>query len=154
MKTCKKCAESKSLDRFGINKHGNPNGKCKDCLNEEKRERYASDPEARRRMLDGQKKWKYGLSREEFDALLESQGGGCAVCGTLEPGGKGWQIDHDHACCDLPPNGSGRTCGQCTRGILCPNCNLGLGAFGDSIDKMLAAMTYIMSTRDPLSALQ
>ena len=146
MRTCKKCGESKPLERFGINKHGNPNGGCKDCLARIKREKYHGDPEARKRMLDGQKKWKYGLSREVFDSLLEAQGGGCAICGTREPGGKGdWHIDHDHACCNLPPNGSGRTCGQCTRGLLCSSCNVGLGAFGDDINRMASAMAYLMS---------
>lgn len=144
MRTCKKCGTSRPLGRFGINKHGNPDGTCKDCLNAKKRERYANDADFRKRTLDVQKMWKYGLSRERFDEMLRVQGGGCAVCGASEPGGKGeWHIDHDHSCCPLPANGSGRTCGQCVRGLLCTGCNVGLGAFGDDIDRMAAAIDYL-----------
>lgn len=154
MRICKRCHESRDGSRFGVNKHGNLNGTCKDCVNTAKRAKYHADPQARRRMLDGQKSWKYGLSREAFDEMLASQGGGCAVCGATTPGGKGeWHIDHDHSCCNLPPNGSGRTCGRCTRGLLCSKCNVGLGAFDDDIDKMSAAMAYLMSSRDLLSGL-
>jgi hypothetical protein len=61
----------------------------------------------------------YGLSRERFDALLEFQGGGCAICGAAEAGyGRRWHIDHDHGCCP-----GERACGQCVRGILCLTCN-------------------------------
>lgn len=143
MKICNRCEEERPEGRFAKNKHGNLNGTCKDCYNKVKRDRYASDPLARQAMLDGQRKWKYGLSREEFDALLESQGG-CAICGVTEPGGKGeWHIDHDHACCPFAPNGSGRTCGKCTRGLLCTGCNVGLGAFRDDVESLTKAIKYL-----------
>lgn len=132
------------LDRFHTNKHGNLNGTCKDCENAAKRERYASNPESRRAMLDGQRKSKYGISREEFDDMLARQGGGCAICGTTKPGGKGeWHVDHDHSCCDIPPSGAGKTCGNCNRGLLCTNCNVGLGSFKDDVDRLAAAIKYL-----------
>lgn len=58
---------------------------------------------------------KYGLNPTEFDALLDRQGNGCAVCRV--PFGehqRGPQIDHCHET------------GQ-VRGLLCTSCNIGLG---------------------------
>lgn len=51
-------------------------------------------------------------------------------------------IDHDHSCCNRE---SGRTCGKCTRGLVCHYCNTALGfiergsATLDQYDKYLTA---------------
>lgn len=78
-------------------------------------------------------KRKYGLEIEEFDALLASQGGGCAVCGG-PPNAKNWHIDHDHR--------SGKV-----RGILCNGCNTGIGSMRDDPAIMRAAAEYIERCR-------
>lgn len=70
----------------------------------------------RARLLEG----KYGVTSEWYDQKLAEQGGGCAMCGSTKLS-KGWNflaIDHDHA--------SGKTKGS-VRGILCHQCNTGLG---------------------------
>lgn len=65
---------------------------------------------------------KFNLTRAGYQALLEEQGGCCAIC--LRPPKKNrLAIDHDHACC--PGSGS---CGHCIRGLLCAGCNVQLGA--------------------------
>lgn len=38
---------------------------------------------------------KYGLSVEEWRAILEAQGGVCAICGKLPPSGR-LVVDHEH----------------------------------------------------------
>jgi Recombination endonuclease VII len=68
------------------------------------------DPDAYRRQ---QRRTKYGMEQEDYDELLESQGGRCAICG--RPFGRVC-IDHDHAT------------GQ-VRGLLCNLCNSRLGWF-------------------------
>jgi hypothetical protein len=67
--------------------------------------------------------------------MLANQGGGCAICGTAA---SKWHVDHDHACCP-----SIYTCGKCIRGILCRDCNVGLGNFRDSPELIECALTYL-----------
>jgi hypothetical protein len=64
----------------------------------------------------------FGLTLEQYDEILEAQGGVCAICGA-PPGEKNLGVDHDHACCPS----SRKTCGKCIRGLLCMNCNQELG---------------------------
>lgn len=71
----------------------------------------------------------YGLTRQELDLLL-SQHDRCAICGSPEWGRKGPQVDHCHE--------TGRV-----RGILCSNCNQGLGRFGDDPALLRAAAGYL-----------
>jgi len=63
---------------------------------------------------------RYGITYPEFMILLAKQDGKCAICqGEIDRDTA--NIDHDHACC----SGS-KTCGSCTRGLLCNRCNVGL----------------------------
>jgi hypothetical protein len=85
--------------------------------------------------------WAYGLTPEAYDALLKSQGGCCAICGSPDPRNGGqlrWAVDHDHACC-----AGKKTCGRCVRALLCHPCNQGLGLFGDDPVRLRAAAAYL-----------
>lgn len=84
---------------------------------------------------------RYGLSGPKFEALLQQQSGGCAVCGTVEPDGA-WTVDHDHACCP-----SESSCGACIRGVLCFRCNTALGLLGDSVKTITRALRYVSEHR-------
>lgn len=87
---------------------------------------------------------KYSITPEEFEAMLDSQGGVCAVCGTDSPGGRGnFHVDHDHECCP----GTANSCGQCIRGLLCHACNIMLGNAGDSAERLLAGAAYLQTSR-------
>lgn len=110
------------------------------------------DPEARKAyQAEYKKKWKaanpdkvkqsqrrqdlkkYGLTPECYSTLYEKQGGRCAICGTTEQKGgrfKTFCVDHDHE--------TGRV-----RGLLCYDCNFGLGKFGDNISHLVAAIHYL-----------
>ena len=48
-------------------------------------------------------------------------------------------VDHDHACCPTQRN----TCGECRRGILCHDCNAGIGYLDDDPMKLRAALDYL-----------
>lgn len=71
----------------------------------------------------------YGLTRDELHALIE-QHDRCAICGGSDWGKKGPQVDHDHD--------TGRV-----RGVLCSNCNTGLGHFRDDAALLRKAVRYL-----------
>lgn len=72
----------------------------------------------------------YGITPEEHKALFAQQGERCAICGSAEPRGKGWHVDHDHVT-------------DRVRGILCHKCNVGLGNFDDDPARLQAAIDYV-----------
>lgn len=85
----------------------------------------------------------WGMTRSEYEEMIERQGGGCAICGHPGSEKNRLAIDHDHACC---PGKKGRkTCGKCIRAILCTRCNAGLGQFFDDPEILEAAAAYVRS---------
>jgi len=57
----------------------------------------------------------YGLTEDEYAALLAFQGGTCAIPRCRARGVvKRLAVDHDHACCPGPIS-----CGRCVRGLVC-----------------------------------
>ena len=83
---------------------------------------------------------RYGLTMDQFDDMVQAQGGKCAICATDKPGGSGmWHVDHDHSCCSTRKT----SCGKCLRGLLCSRCNIGLGNFGDDISVLVRAAEYL-----------
>ncbi len=72
-----------------------------------------------------------GATLEQYHALVARQGGRCGVCGG--PPGRGrstYNIDHDHKTGQL-------------RGLLCHNCNVGLGHFKDNPELLHRAAEYL-----------
>lgn len=83
---------------------------------------------------------RYGLTPERYDEMVAAQGGTCAICGRAESAHHSLllKIDHDRTCCP-----SHASCGECVRGLLCSNCNRGLGLFGDDAARLEAAAGYL-----------
>lgn len=82
---------------------------------------------------------RYGLSSLQISAILLDAS--CAICNeSLSE--QDVHIDHDHSCCP----GNARTCGECTRGILCNDCNRGLGLFQDDPGRLQAAVGYLLDS--------
>jgi hypothetical protein len=100
------------------------------------RDARAANPD---RVRDGQLKVKFGISLEEWEARFDAQGRRCAICGTDEPGGRGWATDHDHSCCP-----GGKSCGACLRDILCQGCNKGIGHLQEDPAILAASLEYLM----------
>ena len=73
----------------------------------------------------------YGITVDHYHRLHREQGGVCAICGN-GPQGRWRQldIDHDHQ--------SGRV-----RGLLCHNCNKGMGCLGDDVRRLEKAIAYL-----------
>lgn len=81
----------------------------------------------------------YNIILEQFNDLLAAQGTKCPICQSLEPGAKGWTVDHDHGCCP-----GKRSCGKCVRGVLCGPCNLGIGSLKDNPIFLQNAVNYLI----------
>jgi len=74
----------------------------------------------------------YGITLAQYNILLESQNGRCAICKTDQPNGKDkvFHVDHDHAT-------------NRVRGLLCNFCNSGLGYFKEKKETFLNAIKYL-----------
>lgn len=60
---------------------------------------------------------KFGITINQYNTMLELQGGGCAICGkSAADNGKALAVDHNHST-------------GLVRGILCSRCNLVLDLF-------------------------
>ena len=81
-------------------------------------------------------KRKYGISEEEYEAILESQGGCCAGCGTKTPTGKWGVFAVDH-CHDT----------GVVRGLLCNECNRGIGLLKDDPHLLRILANYLETSR-------
>jgi len=86
------------------------NGQCREC-------RAASD-----------RRYKYGLTPEDYTGLWSRQRGKCALCYAPAT-----DVDHDHA--------TGKV-----RGLLCHSCNTALGQFGDTIAGLGRAIGYLFQS--------
>lgn len=146
-RTCPGCSKTKELNdlNFGRLKAGagGRNPRCKECMNayiREWKQAHSLDAKAARRR--GALR-KYNLTVEAFDALLQIQGGRCAICRVPEPGAAHWAVDHDHSCC--PSRKS--CCGECVRGLLCVRCNVGISFFDDDPARLRAAAAYLQNAR-------
>lgn len=63
------------------------------------------------------RKYRYGITEEQYDNLLIEQNNSCAVCREVFTESiKPW-VDHDHNCCK-----GQKSCGKCLRGLLCSKC--------------------------------
>ena len=71
------------------------------------------------------------ITYNEYLSMLEGQGGKCAICDKIENQfGKGMCVDHDHVT-------------GAVRGILCTDCNMGIGNLKDDVDLLRRALAYL-----------
>lgn len=131
-KLCRDCGVEKDLEEFPRNR-GARDGRgayCKPCHNARTR--------ATVKRLHGNSRHyhlmqRFGIGAAEVDAMIEAQGGLCALCRKAPAK----QVDHDHV--------TGRV-----RAILCLKCNAGLGALKDDVRLVFSAIDYLENERDPL----
>lgn len=91
----------------------------------QQRERYRLRPtfyraKARRQL--------YGISAEDYRSLVIGQAGRCLVCGRVPD--HDLHVDHDHL--------TGKI-----RGLLCNQCNRGIGLLSDDPHRLRAAVRYL-----------
>jgi len=76
----------------------------------------------------------YGLQEAEYLELIATQNNLCAICHKKDEG-KVLCVDHDHK--------NGRV-----RGLLCHNCNVGIGNFRDDPKILESAIAYLLKGKD------
>lgn len=126
-KWCPDCDQIKSTADFPRTRANSATGLhtyCKPCHN--LRGRLSRDKVGGSRNYH--LKRRYAITGAQADAMLAEQDGLCAVC-RVAPAA---HVDHDHA--------TGKV-----RGLLCFNCNGGLGQFKDRIDVLEAGVDYLRS---------
>lgn len=104
---------------------------------------YVESSRRKRTKVAWHREWmlrrKYNLTQEQYEVMLESQGGVCAICKACLPSSNAtyFAVDHDHR--------TGKV-----RGLLCSNCNRGIGHLQDSPEILQRAANYIMEHSDGL----
>lgn len=155
-KRCRICKQEKLDSEFYPNSHTKDGlrAECKECKrleyqqNKEQRskkakENYWKNPQIARERANKYRKafpnkvkstklmQEFGLSYEEYVSKLEAQNYSCAICDKHESNFTfKLAVDHDHE--------SGKI-----RGLLCSNCNNGLGRFHDDLNKLQNAIEYL-----------
>lgn len=124
------------LDAFATDNRKNGDGKqywCKGCINQRQRELRISQPKKEwARRMRSHFKLTYGISLEDYEAMLAAQGNKCKICGGQQTAGrrKMLYVDHSHK--------TGRV-----RGLLCHHCNLILAHARDTVEILRKAITYL-----------
>ena len=122
--------ENVPCSKCGVGERYNGNSWCLDCTYEKNTENRRK-PEFKVRDRINSIKSRYGLSIEQYNEILDFQNHSCAICKSTEPGGKGtWAVDHDHITDNV-------------RGILCVNCNTGIGMLKDNKEVVQRAYFYL-----------
>lgn len=135
-KVCTKCKIEKSLDEFHKNSQQKSgyNPSCKNCKNKKNNEQWNSLPfkirheKARERQL----KYRYGITLEQYYALLKEQNFVCAICKRAHKAWRGSYLTVDHC------HNTGEI-----RGLLCGSCNAALGKFDDNPELLINAYIYL-----------
>ena len=73
---------------------------------------------------------RYGISVDEYTAILERQGHRCALCSGVCASGRRLAVDHCHD--------SGRV-----RGLLCFRCNAAIGKVAETADQLQRLIEYL-----------
>lgn len=133
---CKACDTNKVKTAF----HKDSSSKrghayyCKSCATSKSRKwhkEHIDDAEYKEARRNSNFKTKYNLTLEQRQEKLQTQNNACAICQTpLNSHGTYTHTDHCHK--------TGRV-----RGILCTNCNRGLGHFKDNMNFLENAIKYL-----------
>lgn len=130
-KRCPQCGETKPSNEFyrSAGRGDGLNPWCKSCTSQYHRRSFKQNP----RRYRGYNLKRYGMRAEDYDHLRELQDGKCAICGRPD---LVLNVDHCHATGSL-------------RGLLCGQCNNGLGCFEDQAELLNRAKEYLLWWRRP-----
>lgn len=134
LQVCTKCNELKKLELFGFSKN-TKNGRGSWCLKCGQKSSSEWRSRNRKRVnanLQKSRVNKYGIKWSDYLSMLERQDGKCKICGSIfsDKVKRRLAIDHCHKTNKV-------------RGLLCFNCNAGIGFFKDDAYLMLKAIEYL-----------
>jgi hypothetical protein len=134
-KICPQCNETKMPEEF----HKDPRSKtgltswCNSCRRLKTKDWVKNNPEkAKRSRRNTTLKRVYGITLHDYEELLKTQWGVCAICKTNEPGGQGkiFVVDHCHSTNKV-------------RALLCVKCNCAIGLLNEDPLLFDAAKQYL-----------
>ena len=132
MKKCNYCDKDKKYSSFNKRKASKDGLQhtCKTCQSIQKKEyRKNNFKKLKIQNRKSDLKRKYNISLGEYDELLNKQKKVCAIC-NKNPSNINLSVDHCHDSNNI-------------RGLLCSECNFGLGNFKDSIKLLKKAIKYL-----------
>ena len=129
MKKCPKCGEQKPLSEFHKNKSSKDGlaRMCAICSTIQSRDWYRKNPHVKK---NANLLREYGVSLEQFEAMVLKQHGKCAICQNEFKDSVDTCVDHNH------------TTGQ-VRELLCNHCNRAIGLFKESLATVKSALVYL-----------
>lgn len=135
IKHCPKCNKDKSIIDFYKDKQGKMglSAYCRVCRSAMNNKWKEVNPEkAKEKQTQRTLKFLYNFTIEGKELLFEKQNGKCAICEkTLDSASKA-HLDHNHKTKEI-------------RGLLCHNCNRGIGYLKDNIDILQKAIQYLIN---------
>lgn len=138
-KICNECKEKLPISDFAPKKPNFLYYCCRKCgVKKELEKRRVAGVKYLQQQRNWHLKNKYGIDLIQYNEILESQNHKCAICGILDTEIKDNSrnmihklfVDHDHKT-------------GIVRGLLCANCNHGLGKFMDNIKYLEFAINYL-----------
>lgn len=131
-KRCARCREPKELEEFhrSSSRKDGRNPYCKECI----RTDYVAKRDRREFIYNYSLLANYGISREEYDAMLEDQEHKCILCFDPFPLTRRPQLDHCHRTGSI-------------RGVLCAKCNVRLSHYEQDPDLLLRYYHYLMQAK-------
>lgn len=162
MKRCSKCDELRPLDQYyaAPGCRDGLRGDCKACFSARAKARYAEKSDEikayvkrwqqenaeyvnayrrkrnatrRKEIREGHLRRTFGITLDDYDEMLDAQGGACAICRRPPAEGKSLHVDHDHAT-------------GVVRGLLCFTCNGALGMLSENEDTIACALAYVSAS--------
>jgi len=100
----------------------------RDKFNENKKRFAKRHPD---KIRNDQLRIKFGITLDQYNVMLANQNEVCAICKKQCQTGKYLAVDHCHKT-------------KKVRGLLCMNCNNGLGKFKDSTETLTRAIEYLI----------
>ncbi len=138
--SCKSCSNAETRSRRNNEKAKDPVAYLATARARAQQWRASAPPELTKARGRQQLFKKRGVTAEWYDNTFTEQGGACAICkqpeSKLSSGGglKMLAIDHHH------------TTGK-ARGLICQQCNIGIGALRDSPDLLRKAALYLVEKK-------